>query len=633
MPSLKSRQPRARSVYQAIPVEDLTGGLDLRRSPTLVDPKRSVVCRNFSLSEPGALRVRPGFQSFTTSALSTRASQGAQRVYLGSTQGTLVASNGSIYIVRDNGTFNSTAVYTGFSTVNQIFFPYDRNLVAAFDGSTTPQKSTDLITWTRLGIAPSTLGSTLASESTTGTDLSTSEFAITFSYKDRGLAFYSDPSTRHSTITLTSTGNGIRVQVPNSTDPQVDAIILWARNKTAGETVFRKASSGVQSGGTGSTFVITSSNWSANDEAPSTHGVPPVLSFGVVWKNRWWARSADFPTRLYFSEIFQPQGWPALYFIDLPFTNGEEINAIVDQGDTLLLMGESQIFLVIGQTSLDFEVRPSLGAQSGAVGPRAVAKIEAGVVHASAEGVFIFDGASDRLLSHDLTPGWRDMVDNSASTAVSEIATVFDWRKKELRVAVPRIYPTGTRGEYVLDLNRTREGNEPAWAQTDRNIRHYIFWDGDEPVQGNRGRLQSLPSTAVKVFTESVGQTADGGNLTAEYGGPTLAAGLHRARFIDLHTEYEPSAGALTAETLVDGVSQGQISLSIGSGIAQYGSGVYGTATYGGTGRRKAYTPLPIGSDGRNVQQKYSYNGQDDFALFNYAIGMVPEPHVRNIGE
>jgi hypothetical protein len=631
MPTLKSKRPVAQSVYQSIPIEDLTGGLDLRRSPTLLKPNRSVVNRNWSLAEPGALRVRAGYAAFS-SVLSTKAAQGAQRVYLGSTQGTLLAVDGGVYLLPDNGVWNTTAVTSGFSTVNQIFFPYDRNMVGALDGSTTPQKSTDLVTWTRLGIAPGTVPTT-NSVGGAGGELSTSEFAITYGYKDRGLSFYSDPSTAQSTARLTSTGAIITVNVKNSTDPQVDAIVLYAKNVTAGEQVFRKASSFAQSAGVSSTGTITSSNWSANDEAPSTHGVPPVLSFGVVWKNRWWARSAEFPTRLHFSEIFQPQGWPALYYIDLPFTNGEEITAIKDLGDTLLVFGQSQIFLVIGQTSLDFEVRPSLGAQSGAVGARAVAGVEAGCIHVSAEGVYIFDGASDKLLSHDQTPGWRDMIDNAASTAIANIPVVFDSREKELRVAVPRIYPTATAGEWVLDLNRTREGNEPAWSQTDRTIRQYIFWDGDEPVQGNRGKLQSVPSTAVKVFTESEGTSADGSNITAEYNGPTLAAGLHRARWTDLHVEYEPHAGSFSAETVVDGQSMGAISLSIGSGLATYGVSEYGLASYGGAGRRKAYTPLPLSSEGRNVQQNLTYTGQEEFTVFNYALGMVPEPNVRQVSE
>jgi len=628
---LKTSRLVAQSEYQAIAVQDLTGGLDLRRSPTLVPPTRSVVCRNFSLAEPGALRVRAGWASFSSN-LSTKVAQGAKRIYLDSTQGTLIATDGNLYLLPDNGVWNSTAVASGLSTANQVHFIFNQDLVGVFDGATTPIKSTDLITWTRLGMASGTVATT-NTLSSQASDLSTSEFAIGYTYKDRGLSFESDINTVISTISLTDTGNAIIVNVKNSTDAQADAIVLYARNKTAGETVLRKVSSGAQSAGVSSTFVINSSAWSANDEAPSTHGVPPLLSFGVSWKNRWWARSAEFPTRLYFSEIFQPQGWPALYFIDLPFQNGEHIHAIVPQGDTLLVMGLSQIFLVIGQTSLDFEVRPSLGAQSGAVGANAVALVEAGVAHASAEGVFIFDGATDRLLSNDLTPGWRDMVNASPSTAVAQIAMVYDWHEKEVRVSVPRLYPTAAPGEWVLDLNRTREQDVAAWASTDRGVRHYIFWDGDEAVTGNRGKLQTMPSTAVRVITENEGQSADGSDMSAEYDGPTFSAGLNRARFTDLHVEYEPHGGSLTAETVVDGVSQGQIPLAIGAGLAVYGTAIYGTAVYGGSGRRKAYTPLPLGSDGRSAQQKFVYEGQESFALYTYGIGMVPERHVRQFSE
>jgi len=632
MAKVATKRATAQPVYQTIPVGDLTGGLDLRRTPTLLDAKRARVCRNFSLAEPGALRVRAGYEAFTTSVLSTKAAQGAQRVYLGSTQGTLIAADGRVYLLPDSGVWPATSVLNGLSTVNQVYFPFDRELVAALDGATTPQKSTNLVTWTRLGIASGTGQSSLALSSQ-ASDLSTSEFALVWTYKDRGTGYESDPSTFISTISLTSTGNAIVAQIPNSTDAQVDAIVAYLRNKTAGETVFRKASSAAQSAGASSTFVINSSAWSANDEAPSTHGVPPLLSFGVSWKNRWWARHATSPTRLHFTEIFTPQGWPALYYIDLPFANGEEITAIQPQGDTLLVFGQSQIFLVIGQTSLDFEVRPSLGAQGGALGPRATCAIEAGVAHASAEGVFVFDGATDSLLSNDLTPGWKDMIGNSASTAVGNVAAVYDWNQKEVRIAVPRVFPRAAPGEWVLDLSRTREQETPAWSDTDRPIRLYIFWDGDEPVQGNRGKLQSLPSTAVKVFTESEGTTADGANMTAEYNGPALSAGLHRARFTDVHVEYEPHAGSFTAESLVDGVSQGQISIGIGAGLASYGSATYGVDSYGGSGRRKGYTPLPLGSDGRSIQQNFVYEGRESFAVFTYALGMVPEPQPRQMSE
>jgi hypothetical protein len=85
------------------------------------------------------------------------------------------------------------------------------------------------------------------------------------------------------------------------------------------------------------------------------------LSFGVVWKNRWWARSATRTNRLHFTQLFQPQSWPSLFYIDIPFERGDGITALQPLGDALLIFGQTKIFVIIGQTSLDFEVRPDGG--------------------------------------------------------------------------------------------------------------------------------------------------------------------------------------------------------------------------------------------------------------------------------
>ena len=38
--------------------------------------------------------------------------------------------------------------------------------------------------------------------------------------------------------------------------------------------------------------------------------------------------------------------------------------------------------------------------------------------------------------------------------------------------------PRGARGEWVLDLNRTRTAQAPAWTATDRAIGGYVPWAG-----------------------------------------------------------------------------------------------------------------------------------------------------------
>jgi hypothetical protein len=517
-------------------------------------PERARTLVNFSLEEPGALVVRPGYARFSTSSLGVTRFQGGARVYLNtaipsaaSTMFTLVAFNGGVYNQNDTGGWvSTTASLTGLST-NEIYFPSDRDLVAVFDGvSTAIFKSTNGSSWTRFGIAPGTVASTASSLAAVNT-LSTSEFEFSYTYKDRDLAFESNGSTALSTLSLASTANAIELQIPNSTDAQVDAIVVYARNKTSGETVKRKASSFAQQVGAHSTVRILSSAWTTNDEMPDDHNLPTTLSFGVIWKNRWWARSATTTNRIYFTQLFMPQAWPALFFIDIPFERGDAIQALVPLGDTLLVFGNTKVFVIIGQTSLDFEVRPTIGSQDGAFGPRAVAVIENAVVHASATGVYAFDGTADRLLEFDLEPGWRDLVENATAADLSRVACVNHQKRKECRISVPRRYPSGTFGEWIIDLSRSR-GTETAWTATDRNIAFYILWDGPESVAGNRGRLFGADSTSALLYEEATGYSANSSNLVSEYEGPGLTLGAFRGRWVDVRGEYEPHGGQLARD-------------------------------------------------------------------------------------
>lgn len=636
----KTKTATIAKAYQLIPVVGPSAGVDLRLAPTELPPERARSLINFSLEEPGALVTRPGYLKFSTVSLGAARIQGAGRIYLNtaipsptSTIFTLVAWNSGVYNQTDvGGWVSTTASLTGLST-NEIYFPSDRDLVAALDGASTATfKSTNGSSWTRFGIAPPAVSSTLSSKA--GGSLSASEFEINFTYKDRDLGTESNGSTAASTLTLGSTG-AIEGQFANSTDPQVDAIIVYARNKTQGESVRRKVSSfAMQStaAGSHSTYTITSSGWLTADEEPTDHTVPGVYSFATVWKNRWWARDAVNTNRLHFTQLFQPQSWPALFYIDIPFTRGDAIQALQPLGDALLVFGATTIFLVIGQTSLDFEVRPTVASQDGALGPRAVCQLENGIVHCGAAGVWIFDGVTDKLLSFDLLPAWQDLIANSQTAALARIACVYHQKRKELRIAVPRRYPSGTTGEWIMDLSRSQQ-TTTAWTATDRDITGYVPFDGPEATQGNRGRLLSWPSTGGLLFEEAVGNSANTSNLTAQYEGPGLTLGTYRARWVDLRGEYEPNSGSLTEQALIDGVSMPTQNVSIGTGLSLYGTALYGTATYGGSGRRQFVVQRPLNADGRTYVQRFTYTGTKQFRLFSYHPGMVPETRSRGFSE
>src|SRR3990167_638527 len=152
MPSVATRKTRIAEVPQLLRVDDLSAGLELRQSPSLLKPNQARLLRNWSLQEPGALVVYPGWDTISTTSLGSRRIQGGQRVYLdGVTPFTLASDNGNVYNPSDAGGWGA-AVLTSLSTSTEHYFPHDRDLVAVFDGTNIPKKSTDGTTWTQMGI-------------------------------------------------------------------------------------------------------------------------------------------------------------------------------------------------------------------------------------------------------------------------------------------------------------------------------------------------------------------------------------------------------------------------------------------------------------------------------------------------
>lgn len=610
-------------------VQDMSAGIDLRASPSLMKPNRARRLRNWSLQEPGDLVIVPGWETFSTSSLGAGRMQGGQRVYLADTIFSLQAFAGSVYKPSDGGVWGS-AVLSSLDTTNAIFFPYDRDIVAVFDGTNTPKKSTDGSTWTQDGIdAPASAPTAAAVAGGSLVDGNTYEFS--YSGMDDELVYEGNES---PTVQQAASGGNLTVELTLTKHPdsQVDTLVIYARDVTSGEDTRRKVGTVANPTASTTTYDVTANTWSENDPALTDHNVPPALDFGVVWKNRWWARDSAVKNRLRFTQIFENQAWPTLYFIDIPFERGDEIAALVPSGDTLIVFGyASKPFLVIGQTSLDFEVRPSAQAQAGALGPRAVDLVEDGILHAAAEGVYIFDGATDRLLSYDIDLAWRDFVGLTSSTALQETPLVYHRARKEVRIGVDRLYPYGTAGEWILDLNRTRLQETPAWTSTDRTIGGYIHWDGAETTTGNRGRLFSWAISTGELCEEATGTSADGADLTADYEGPAFITGLQVARFLETYGEYEPNAGTLALEWLVDGMSVLSVSINVGSGLSVYGTATYGNSTYAGAGRAPFVDLLPETAEGRSIVLRATYTGQAAFRWFSYAVSMITEAVPRGL--
>lgn len=608
-----------------VQVRDMTAGVNLRPSPTNVQPNQARRLLNTAISNTGELGVYPGYTSFMAS-LGSRRIQGGRRIYLDGLTFTLIADNGNIYSPDDSTGGSGAALLSSLATTNLIDFVYDRDIVAVFDGSNVPKKSTDGTTWTQLGItapAAPTLSAVAG-----GSLVSGDTYEVSYAYYNSALGHVSN-----STATATQAAAGanltVRAAVTASADPQVTNIRVYVRDVTAGETVRRLQ--GTYSN-TSTNIDITSNNWDGQEEAPSDHNVAEAMSFGCVWKNRWWGRDALVKNRLRFSQIFQPMSWPIDFYVDIPFIRGEDITGIIPLGDTLIVCGYTTFYIIFGQTSLDFEVRPALGAQTGAFGHRALALVENGVVHAGAPGVYLYNGASDELLSYPIDPAWQDAVSNSTAAELSLLPMVYHAIVKELRVAVPRLYPDSARGEWILDLNRGRQSETgPAWFSTDRSIGGYILWDGEEGSAGDNGKLFSWSPTAASLWRERTGTSAGGSDLTMRYEGYMLPFGLQVARIIDTYLEYQPADGTLVADLKVDGRMMGSQSFDLGTGLAVVGTAVVGTSTISGGDRSSLPITWPLGAEGRAAQLYLTYTGQGSPKFYTYGHNAIPEDIPRGL--
>jgi hypothetical protein len=611
------------SIFQ---VRDFTAGVNLRSSPTTIQPNQARRLSNGHIGNPGELSVFPGYAGFMDS-LGARRIQGGRRIYIGGVDPfTILADNGTVYTVADDGTVSSGLVGS-LSTTAAIDFPYDGDMVAVFDGANVPKKSTNGTAFTQLGISAPGVAPT-ASAVAGGSLVDATTYRISYAYYNSNLAATGNES---ATVNQAAAGANltVRVSVTASADPQVTHIKIYAMDVTAGETVRRLAATIANAT---TTHDITANNWDGQEEPATDHNVAEAMSFGCVWKNRWWGRDGSVGNRIRFSQIFQPMAWPDTYFVDIPFTRGEDIQALVPLGDTLIVFGFTQVYIIFGQTSLDFEVRPALGTETGALGFRAVDVIESGVVHAGASGVYLFNGSSDELLSYPIDVAWRAYVDAASASELARTPLVYHKQHKELRIGVSQVYPTADRGEWILDLNRSRNSETgPAWFATDRTIGGYIQWDGEEGAAGGQGRLFSWAVATASLWEERTGTSADGADLVMRYEGYTVPLGLQVGRVIDTYLEYQPADGTLSVDLKVDGSLMGAQEIDLGTGLAVIGEAIIGTSVISSGDRSTLCVTWPLNAEGRAAQFYLTYTGQGSPKFFTYGHNIMPEPLPRGL--
>jgi hypothetical protein len=318
----RNQAKRDKSINEDVHLFDnLTGGVDLTSSPTMIQPHKSRTLKNWSLSEPAALVTLGGYDQFSTASLGAARVRGGKRIYLGGISPfTVAAWDGSVYAPSDAGVWGA-AVATGLSTSNEVNFEHDRQVVQVFDGTNRPLFSATGTDWYDSGIDAPTVAPTAALVAGGGLiDGNEYEVAYTFATTTPAGLVHEGNGSAVDTETPSGANLTIRVTITGTGDAKVNKVNIYARNITTGQTVLRRMGQIDNPGAaTTDTFDITVEPNELSVEIPSDHDVPAsTLSNAIFWRNRWWALDSSTRNRLFFSQAFEPQTWPADFYLDLP---------------------------------------------------------------------------------------------------------------------------------------------------------------------------------------------------------------------------------------------------------------------------------------------------------------------------
>src|SRR5690606_15573297 len=106
--------------------------------------------------------------------------------------------------------------------------------------------------------------------------------------------------------------------------------------------------------------------WTDGETCENVEGNPPKSILIRAYKNHLFAVDTDTPNRLRFSELDDPESWPALNFIDINSDDGDKITAFEESfRGRFIIFKERSIWQLLGDSISNFRLdgpRSSYGA-------------------------------------------------------------------------------------------------------------------------------------------------------------------------------------------------------------------------------------------------------------------------------
>lgn len=232
----------------------------------------------------------------------------------------------------------------------------------------------------------------------------------------------------------------------------------------------------------------------------SAGGSPPLGQYVVVHKNYMFitGNPTSNRSRLYFSDLGNPESWPALNFIDVGKGDGDRITGMYILLDQLVVTKNSSVWLLQGSSPTNFVLREMV-VEQGSVNQQGFAPIRGAMAMLSRDAVRFFDGVRSAIASEKIEGTFNGL--NQQQLAQCAGVTF----KNHYYLSVPKGTSTTNSVILVFDLLRT------AWyIYAGPTISEWVIWR-----QQGADTLLGGDATTGQVYDMWTGLTDNGAAIDA----------------------------------------------------------------------------------------------------------------------
>lgn len=318
--------------------------------------------------------------------------------------------------------------------------------------------------------------------------------------------------------------------------------------------------------------------------------------------------STTYPTRIYWSNLQDPTTFLTTSFIEVSINDGQQITGMKVLGDNLIIFKTRSIYVVsfTGDPDIPFILQGGGKSNSdvGCVAPFSIQEVTNGLVFMSFDGLYYFDGSNSTKMSDRINPTILAL----NSTRLSQIRSMVQHNKHRYLMSVPSssssTNDTVITWDWYLNAFSVYSGINAASMCT-------TFTSGyqENIYFGDYSGFYYKMDTGTDDYPLNV-QTAINGYYYTNW--KPFSDIIDEKVVLHVVIYYQSNNAVLTFSYSYDFNTADTYSqtLSTGGSTDVYGTGLYGIATYAGTGG--AQQRLDLDGRGRVVRFKFSNNNMSE---------------------